>query len=221
MTWTLALAATPTGIGAAKLGATGTPTSVGFFSDIDRAVRAAAQGESSKLPGHTVLITEVGIPSYELKWYLGELVIEKIPAREVQVRTDIEVLSTAYGSAVMLIDVDRDIMVPPPATGGEPIHFGRASEIVDADPAVRPILIGHPDTRGGVVDAFADLAPEVIDRQDLARLALLHPTTESIVTIPESTPEVEPTDTKDRNTRNLVLILVVAAAIILGVSFLF
>ncbi|GAB2499879.1 hypothetical protein CATRI_03210 [Corynebacterium atrinae] len=221
MTWTLALAATPTGIGAAKLGAAGSPHILGFFPEIDRAMRAAAQGEESKLPGHTVLISEVGIPPYELKWYLGELVIEKIPARDVQVRSDIEVLSTAYGAPVLLIDADRDIMVPPPATRGEPIHVGRASEIMEADPAIRPVLIGHPDTRGGVVEAFAELSPEVIDRQELARLALFHPTTESIVTIPESASEAEPTETKDRKTLNLVLILVVAAAIVLGVSFLF
>ncbi|WIM72919.1 hypothetical protein QP028_03730 [Corynebacterium suedekumii] len=121
MTWTLALTATASGIGAAVDTPDAEPRTVGYFPDVARAVRFAADEAGSRTPDRAVMIIPAGITEYDLKWFLGELVIAGIPAQQVQVRADYEILTTATDSRVLLIDADRGILVTPPA-GSLPYH---------------------------------------------------------------------------------------------------
>lgn len=221
MTWTLALAVTPSGIGAAKTGAGSIPATTGYFPELDRAVGYSAGGESTRHPQKTVLVVEAGIPAQQLKWFLGELIIAGIPTDTVQVRSDLEVLATAFDSPVLLIDADRETMVPPSGTGGEPLHAGRAGEIV-ADTGAKVLLVGHEDVRGTVLAAFRDLDPIVLDRSDVARLALENPVPGSLVSLdPGQDPVEAASRATNRSVANYMMILVAALAVILALSFFF
>ncbi|QGU03964.1 hypothetical protein [Corynebacterium comes] len=221
MTWTLALAVTPSGIGAAKTGTSSVPETTGYFPELDRAVGFSAGGESTPTPEKTVLVVEVGIPSQQLKWFLGELIIAGIPTGTIQVRSDVEVLTTAFGGPVLLVDADRETMVPPSGTGGEPLHAGRAGEIVE-DTGTKVLLVGHEDVRGRTLTAFRDLDPVVLDRSDVARLALENPTTGSLLSLdPAKDPVAVASRATNRSVTGYMTILVVALAVVLALSFLF
>lgn len=104
MSWTLALSAASAGAGAAKLGIAGSPQIVGFFPTVDRAVAFAGRGESEKLPEAVELIVPATMDNYDLKWYLGELVITGIPADRVRVRTSQEILGDIHGEKILIAD---------------------------------------------------------------------------------------------------------------------
>lgn len=222
MTWTLALAVTSSGIGAAKIGADDVPENTGYYPpEVERALAFSAEGESARVPEKTVLVVEVDIPPHQLRWFLGEMVIAGIPTRTVQVRSDTEVLATAYGGPVLLVDADREAMVPPAGAGGEPLHAGRAGEIV-GDTGARVVVVGHEEVRGKVLTAFHDLDPVELDRVDVARLALENPTTESLLTIPPREEDaVEPADRRNMSVVGFMSVLAVALAVILAISFFF
>lgn len=220
MTWTLALAVTPSGIGAAKIGANDIPEITGYFPEVDRVRSYSSEGESARLPEKTVMVVEAGILPQQLRWFFGELVVTGIPASTVQVRSDVEVLTTAFGGEILLIDADRDVMVPPPGTGGEPIHAGRAEEIVQ-DTEAKVVLVGHPDVRSKVMGAIGHLDPIELDRSDMARIALENPIEGSLIDIPSQEPPAEEVsgEAPETNTRNLrvvtyLAILVVAIAVV-------
>lgn len=191
MTWTLALAVSPTGSGTAKLGASGTPEITGYFPEIDRAVRFSAEGEDSRVPAQTCLIVEEGLEPHALKWYLGELVIAGIPAQTVQVRSELEVLTAAYGEPVEMIPQEK------PKKGflsvEEPVRDELTIVVPGREQEVRP-------------------------REDVALLALENPVTHSLVDIPADAPA--PAPEKNTSVNNYIIIVVVALAVVLGVVFL-
>ena len=197
MTWTLALTATPLGLGAAKIGAAGTPEITGFFPEVDRAVRLSSEGEENRAPDKAVLIVETDLKPHELKWYLGELIIAGIPGHKVQVRTDVEVLSTAAGEQASLVEY--------PTAAPKKNLFG-----AQPDPEPTPVTV-----------TFPTMGEQTYERVDVAKLALEHPTTESLITVPE--PSESPQElTPDRNVNGIrmVLILAIALVVVLGVVFL-
>lgn len=221
MTWTLALAVTPSGIGAAKIGADDVPETTGYFPEMDRAVRFSAGGESTNSPEKTVLVVEAGIQPQQLRWFLGELIIGGVPAETVQVRNDVEVLTAAFDGPVLLVDADNETMVLPSGTGGEPLHAGRAGEIV-ADTGAQLLLVGHEDVRGKMLAAFRDLGPVELDRPGVARLALENPVTGSLVSLdPAQDPVEVASRATNRSVAGYATIIVVALAVILALSFFF
>ena len=197
MTWTLALTATPLGLGAAKIGAAGTPEITGFFPEVDRAVRLSSEGEETRSPDKAVLIVETDLKSHELKWDLGELIIAGIPGHKVQVRTDVEVLSTAEGEEATLVEY--------PVEAPKKNLFG-----AQPDPVPTPVTVTFP-TAG----------EKSYERVDVAKLALEHPSTESLVSVPEptDTPQ-ELTPERGMMTTRFLLILAIALIVVLGVVFL-
>lgn len=191
MTWTLALAVSPTGNGTAKLGASGTPEITGYFPEIDRAVRFSSEGEDSRIPDRTCLIIEEGMEPHTLKWYLGELVIAGIPAQTVQVRSEAEVLTTAYGQPV---------------------------EIIPQEPPKKGFLSVEEPVRDEVTIIAPDQEPEIRPRQDIALLALENPVADSLVDIPADAPA--PAPEKNTSVNNYIIIVALALAVVLGVVFL-
>ncbi|GAB3692978.1 hypothetical protein [Corynebacterium nasicanis] len=197
MTWTLALTATPLGLGAAKLGAAGTPEITGFFPEVDRAVRLSSEGEESRSPEKAILIVETDLKPHELKWYLGELIISGIPGHKVQVRTDVEVLSTAEGEQATLVEY--------PVEAPKKNLFGAQPE-----PVPTPVTVTFP-TAG----------EKSYERVDVAQLALEHPSSESLISVPE--PSDAPQDLapeRSSSATRFVLILAIALIVVLGVVFL-
>ncbi|RSZ61503.1 hypothetical protein EAH68_12610 [Corynebacterium hylobatis] len=192
MTWTLALAVSPTGNGTAKLGASGTPEITGYFPEIDRAVRFSSEGEDSRVPARTCLIIEEGLEPHALKWYLGELVIAGIPAQTVQVRSEVEVLSTAHG---------------------EPVEV-----IPQGTPKKKGFLSVEEPVRDEVTIIVPGREPEVRPREDVALLALENPVAQSLVDIPADAPA--PAPEKNTSVNNYIIIVAVALAVVLGVVFL-
>ncbi|MDO5670913.1 MAG: hypothetical protein Q4G50_13060 [Corynebacterium sp.] len=197
MTWTLALTATPLGLGAAKLGSAGTPEITGFFPEVDRAVRLSSEGEETRSPEKAILIIESDLKPHELKWYLGELIIAGIPGHKVQVRTDVEVLSTASGEQASLVEY--------PTAAPKKNLFGP-----QPDPEPTPVTVTFPSS-----------GEQRYDRVEVAKLALEHPTAESLIQVPEpsETPR-EITPDRSVNTTRMVLILAIALIVVLGVVFL-
>ena len=197
MTWTLALTATPLGLGAAKLGAAGTPEITGFYPEVDRAVRLSQDGEESRAPDKAVLVVETDLQPHELKWYLGELIVAGIPGHKVQVRTDVEVLSTAMGEQAELVSY--------PTEAPKRNFFGP-----QPDPVPTPVTV-----------TFPTLGERSFDRTEVSRLALEHPTEDSLITVPEpsETPRELTPDRSSSSTR-MVIILAVALLVVLAVVFL-
>lgn len=191
MTWTLALAVSPTGNGTAKLGASGSPEITGYFPEIDRAVRFSAEGETSRVPAQTCLIIEEGLEPHALKWYLGELVIAGIPAQTVQVRSEAEVLAAAYGQPVELIPQEK--------------------------PKKGFLSVDEP-VRDEVTIIVPGREPEIRPREDVALLALENPVEHSLVDIPADAPA--PAPEKNTSVNNYIIIVAVALAVVLGVVFL-
>lgn len=192
MTWTLALAVSPTGNGTAKLGASGTPEITGYFPEIDRAVRFSSEGEDSRVPAHTCLIIEDGMEPHALKWYLGELVIAGIPAHTVQVRNELEVLTAAYGGPVELVPLET--------------------------PKKKGFLSVEEPVRDELTIVVPGREPEVRPREEVAKLALEHPVAHSLVEIPADA--APPAPEKNTSVNNYIIIVAVALAVVLGVVFL-
>lgn len=197
MTWTLALTATSLGFGAAKLGAAGTPQITGFYPEVDRALRFSAEGEETRLPDKAILVVESDLQQHELKWYLGELIIAGVPGHKVQVRTDVEVLSTAEGEQATLVEY--------PSPAPKKNLFGTQPE-----PVPTPVTVTFP-TAGD----------RSYERAEVAELALEHPTSDSLVSVaePSGTPQ-ELNPERSASATRFVLILAVALLVILGVVFL-
>ncbi len=197
MTWTLALTVTPLGLGAAKIGAAGAPEITGFFPEVDRAVRLSSEGERTRSPEKAVLVVETDLKPHELKWYLGETIIAGIPGHKVQVRTDVEVLSTAEGEQASLVTY--------PTEAPKKNLFGP-----QPDPVPTPVTVTFPTT-----------GEKTYSREEISRLALEHPTEESLITVapPSETPAELIPDRSTASTR-MVLILAIALVIVLGVVFL-
>ncbi|NLA56962.1 MAG: hypothetical protein GX859_11870 [Corynebacterium humireducens] len=197
MTWTLALTATPLGLGTAKLGASGVIEITGFYPEIDRAVSFSSEGEETRVPDKVVLIIESDLQPHELKWYLGELVIAGIPGHKVQVRNDVEVLSTALGEQATLVTY--------PTAAPKKNLFGP-----QPDPKPTPVTVSFPT-----------LGERSYERVDVAKLALEFPTEDSLVTMPPpSDTPVELNPERNINTTRMVLILVLALIVVLAVVFL-
>ena len=197
MTWTLALTATPLGLGAAKLGAAGLPEITGFFPEIDRAVRLSSEGEENRSPDKAVLIIESDLKPHELKWYLGEPIIAGIPGHKVQVREDVEVLSTALGEEASLVTY--------PTAAPKKNLFG-----AQPDPVPTPVTV-----------TFPTLGEKSFERVDVAKLALEFPTEDSLISVapPSDTPAKLNPERSLTGTR-FALILGIALIVVLAVVFL-
>ncbi|WIM69109.1 hypothetical protein [Corynebacterium suedekumii] len=227
MTWTLALTATANGVGAAVDTPDAAPRTVGYFPDVARAVRFAADEGGSRTPSRAVMIIPAGITEYDLKWFLGELVIAGIPAQQVQVRADYEILTTATDSRILLIDADRDIMVTP--SGREPAAPSRATELAAESPTT-VVLTGHPEEREKLDPEYDSLTPTILDWPQIALLALEHPSDLSLISPPEpgaEQPEEAAASTATptapaatRSTSTILLILLIAVAVVVAVAVL-
>jgi len=226
MTWTLALTATASGIGAAVDTPDAEPRTVGYFPDVARAVRFAADEAGSRTPDRAVMIIPAGITEYDLKWFLGELVIAGIPAQQVQVRADYEILTTATDSRVLLIDADRGILVTP--SGREPAVPPRVVELAagSGEGPATVVLTGHPAEREKLQPDYAELTPTILDWPQIALLALEHPSDLSLISPPEPGPDSETTPappttgTTTRSTSTILLILLIAVAVVVAVAVL-
>lgn len=197
MTWTLALTATPLGLGTAKLGASGVIEITGFYPEIDRAVSFSSEGEETRLPDKAVLIIESDLQPHELKWYMGELIIAGIPGHKVQVRNDVEVLSTALGEQATLVTY--------PTAAPKKNLFGP-----QPDPKPTPVTVSFPT-----------LGEKSFERVDVAKLALEFPTEDSLISVapPSDTPAKLNPERSLTGTR-FALILGIALIVVLAVVFL-
>lgn len=220
MSWTLALSAASAGAGAAKLGDAGSPEVVGFFPTVDRAVAFAGRGESEKHPEAVELIVPTSMSDYDLKWYLGELVITGIPAERVRVRTSLEVLGETRGEKILIADTSwKSILTA--AGESEELAPERVKEIHAAQPAgTTLIVLGHPQERTETQKQLMGMDPVLLEHPQLALLALddsgegLELPGTSAVGTEEATPQ------RSTNVGLILLVFVIVIVFILMLSFL-
>lgn len=223
MSWTLALSVASGGIGAAKLGASGSPESVGFFPDVDRAFAFSSEGEATRVPEAALLVVPATLSDHNLKWYLGEIIIAGVPGDRVRVRTIPEVLSERYGSRVFFADASwKEITAP----DGQNTKFTREQLerlLAEPEPAATVVLAGHTEEREAVAQAIEDLDPVIIEYPGLAAQALTDPTAGTVVTSLQTeqiSEPVTPESAVSRTKLGVAGLLVIAAIIILAISFL-
>lgn len=223
MSWTLALSVGSGGIGAAKLGAAGSPESVGFFPDVDRAFAFSSEGEATRVPEAALLVVPSTLSNHNLTWYLGEVIIAGVPGDLVKVRTIPEVLSARYGDRVFFADASWKEITAPDGRNTEfkPEQLERL--LAEQETAATVVLAGHPAERESFQQAVVELDPVLIEYPDLAAQALADPTAGKVLTSGKSehvSESAEPESAVSRNKLGIVVILVVAAVIILAISFL-
>lgn len=223
MSWTLALSVASGGIGAAKLGAAGSPESVGFFPDVDRAFAFSSEGEATRVPEAALLVVPSTLTNHNLKWYLGEIIIAGVPGGQVKVRTIPEVLSGRYGSHVFFADASWKEITAPDGRNTEftPEQLERLLADDWADATV--VLAGHPAEREAFQQAITELDPILIEYPDLAVQAVADPTAGTVLSSPKPgqvSKSTEPESVVSRTKLRVAAILVIAAVIILAISFL-
>ncbi|RNE48715.1 hypothetical protein [Corynebacterium alimapuense] len=226
MTWSLGLAAIPSGVGAAVITPEEkTPRTIGFFQDVDRALRFCAPSKTEKVPESAVLVLHSGITDYDRKWYVGELIIAGIPVGAIHQRLEIEVFQSAFGENILQIDADHEKIT---TTSGsvEPFDAERVRALLAELPeTTKLIVVGHEETRDGVIEALEDYEPMLLDRPEVAALALQYP----VVTGPVIQPVARSTGTALENQEQSpgfkisrpVIILAVALTIIVILAFMF
>lgn len=222
MSWTLALSVGSGGIGAAKLGAAGSPESVGFFPDVDRAFAFSSEGETTRVPEAALLVVPSTLSNHNLKWYLGEVIIAGVPGDLVKVRTIPEVLSARYGHPVFFADASWNEITAPDGRNTEFKPTKLEELLAEQGTDATVVLAGHPAERDAFQQAIGDLDPVLIEYPDLAAQALAEPTEGTAVTSvkPEHVSgSAEPNSAVSRNKLRVAVLLVVAAVIILALSF--
>lgn len=217
MSWTLALSVASGGIGTARLGAAGSPESIGFFPDVDRAFAFASEGEATRVPDAVLLVVPTTLSSQNLKWYMGEVVIAVVPTDKVRVRTVPEVLTSVYGGQVIFADASWKELTTT-VGDSEELKVARLNEITAECPEATVFLAGHPGER----EKFTtEAAPVLLDYPQIATLALEDPTAGA--SIAQSAPEVsvEPAPAASKSKLvSVIIVLAIAAVIILALSFL-
>lgn len=223
MTWTLALSVASSGVGVAKIGAKGFPEIVGLYPEVTRAMRFAGEGESTRNPEKVVLVVPTTLSEYDLKWYLGEIAISGAPASDIQVRSVHEVLGKIHPGELLLADASwKSISL----TSGQTANLTpvKLYEYAMSDKAPSSVIIaGHPQERGEFEADIVELNPVLIEHPEIAVIALEHPTTDSLVSIPEESASVS-ADTgawSMPKAGKIVPLFVIGLLIILAISFMF
>lgn len=223
MTWTLALSVASSGIGVAKIGANGSPEIVGLYPEVVRAMRFAGESESTRNPEKVVLIVPTTLSEYDLKWYLGEIAIGGAPAKDIQVRSVHEVLGKVHPGELLLADASwKSISL----TSGQTANLTstKLREYAASGGGLNSVIIaGHPQERADFETVIAELNPVLIEHPEIAVIALEHPTTDSLVSIPEASANTL-ADTGSRSlprAGKIVPLFVIGLLIILAISFMF
>ncbi|AGF71801.1 hypothetical protein [Corynebacterium halotolerans] len=191
MEWALGLSTGPGGFGSAVSLRTGRPGAahlIGVFPTMARAVSAAAAAapDAADAPARVVLVHPSGIHADELGRDLGDLALAGVTGDDIELRSDVEVLTAVTGDRVLLIDADRDLLAGHPGKTA-PFDADRLAELVASDPFGTTVaLTGHPEVRDRYHVAARDYAPLIVERPALAALALDNPTTSTLVSTPRT-----------------------------------
>lgn len=189
MEWALGLSTGPGGFGSAvslRNGLSGTAHLIGVFPTMARAVSAAAGAAPDGAPASVVLVHPSGIHADELGRHLGDLALAGVDGDDIELRSDVEVLTAVTGDRVLLIDADQDLLAGHPGKTA-PFDTDRLAELVARDPFGTTVaLTGHPEVRDSYHVAARDYAPLIVERPALAALALDNPTTSALVSTPRT-----------------------------------